>query len=72
MQPQTLYTYAKPPQTAYMMAYCEYMADPAHKALIKALPPITLPDGWSTVNMQRTILLGQVDGVKLMPSKVDW
>ena len=48
VQPQTLYQYAKPPQTAYMMAYREYMADPAHKALIKALPPITLPDGSST------------------------
>ena len=31
-----------------MRAYVEYMADPAHKALIKALPPITLPDGSTT------------------------
>ena len=48
VQPQTLYQLVKHPQSGYMRAYVEYMADPAHKALIKALPPITLPDGSTT------------------------
>jgi hypothetical protein len=48
VQPLTLYQLVKHPQSGYMRAYVEYMADPAHKALIKALPDITLPDGSTT------------------------
>ena len=48
VQPQTLYQLVQRPKTGYQLAYGEYMANPGHKALIKALPAITLPDGSTT------------------------